>query len=110
VLPDNLTVGGSLYLEGTSISVLPDNLTVGGFLYLRDTSISNVVYRHGCGSPKRTIFAANMKDGVRIFAGCFQGSIDAFFAAVDAKYSGDDAVEYKKQGLECFAELANMKN
>ncbi|MBK4119111.1 hypothetical protein JHE03_22755, partial [Pluralibacter gergoviae] len=29
-LPDNLTVGGSLYLSGTSITALPDNLTVGG--------------------------------------------------------------------------------
>ena len=39
---DNLTVGGSLYLEGTSISELPDNLTVGGSLYLRGTSISEL--------------------------------------------------------------------
>jgi hypothetical protein len=40
VLPDNLTVGGYLYLEGTSVSVLPDNLTVGGSLDLRGTSVS----------------------------------------------------------------------
>ena len=34
-LPDNLTVGGSLYLNGcTSLKSLPDNLTVGGSLYL----------------------------------------------------------------------------
>jgi len=29
-LPDNLTVGGSLYLRNTKIETLPDNLTVGG--------------------------------------------------------------------------------
>ena len=34
-LPDNLTVGGSLYLSGcTGIQALPDNLTVGGSLNL----------------------------------------------------------------------------
>ena len=34
-LPDNLTVGGSLYLSGcTGIQALPDNLTVGGSLDL----------------------------------------------------------------------------
>ena len=38
---DNLTVGGSLYLEGTSISELPDNLTVGGSLYLRELPSAN---------------------------------------------------------------------
>ena len=39
-LPDNLTVGGSLYLRGTGITALPDNLTVGGYLYLRGTGIT----------------------------------------------------------------------
>ena len=39
----NLTVGGSLDLEGTQISELPDNLTVGGFLDLRGTQISEYV-------------------------------------------------------------------
>ncbi|MEF3483737.1 hypothetical protein V4S92_16510, partial [Citrobacter freundii] len=39
-LPDNLTVGGWLDLEGTSITALPDNLTVGGSLDLRGTSIT----------------------------------------------------------------------
>ena len=33
-LPDNLTVGGSLSLDGcTSLTQLPDNLTVGGSLH-----------------------------------------------------------------------------
>ncbi|EJL1706357.1 hypothetical protein NL898_003588, partial [Salmonella enterica] len=41
-LPDNLTVGGWLYLRGTSITTLPDNLTVGGGLDLRGTSITTL--------------------------------------------------------------------
>ena len=41
-LPDNLTVGGGLDLEGTSITTLPDNLTVGGSLDLRETSIKTL--------------------------------------------------------------------
>ncbi|MEC4049766.1 hypothetical protein OX284_010035 [Flavobacterium sp. SUN046] len=41
-LPDNLTVGGSLDLRGTSITSLPDNLTVGGSLDLRGTSITSL--------------------------------------------------------------------
>ena len=39
VTPDNLTVRGALYLEGTAITALPDNLTVGGSLDLRCTAI-----------------------------------------------------------------------
>ena len=42
-LPDNLTVGGYLDLEGcTGITSLPDNLTVGGGLYLRGTGITSL--------------------------------------------------------------------
>ena len=41
IIEDNLTVGGDLYLIGTSITTLPDNLTVGGDLYLIGTSIQN---------------------------------------------------------------------
>lgn len=33
VTPDNLSVGGSLDLEGTAITSLPDNLSVGGKIY-----------------------------------------------------------------------------
>ncbi|MGA8121099.1 hypothetical protein [Rouxiella badensis] len=39
-LPDNLSVGGYLDLEGTGITALPDNLSVGGSLYLRGTGIT----------------------------------------------------------------------
>lgn len=40
-LPDNLTVGYSLNLRGTQIQSLPDNLTVGGDLYLKGTQITD---------------------------------------------------------------------
>ena len=40
-LPDNLTVGGYLDLRGTGITSLPDNLTVGGYLDLRGTGITD---------------------------------------------------------------------
>jgi len=41
-LPNNLKVGGSLYLNNSSITSLPDNLQVGGFLHLFKTSISSI--------------------------------------------------------------------
>jgi hypothetical protein len=39
-LPDGLKVGGSLDLRGTPIQSLPDGLKVGGNLYLKNTPIS----------------------------------------------------------------------
>ena len=44
-LPDNLTVGGLLDLSNTQITSLPDNLTVGGWLYLRGTQITDIPER-----------------------------------------------------------------
>ncbi|WP_051983882.1 hypothetical protein [Pectobacterium wasabiae] len=41
-LPENLSVGGSLYLRGTGITSLPENLSVGGSLYLRGTGITSL--------------------------------------------------------------------
>ena len=41
-LPNNLTVGGYLDLQGTAIASLPDNLTVGGCLALRNTAITSL--------------------------------------------------------------------
>jgi len=41
-LPDNLKVGGSLYLYNTPITKLPDNLKVGGNLNLYDTEITKL--------------------------------------------------------------------
>ena len=39
-LPDNLKVGGYLYLSNTPITSLPDNLEVEGYLDLENTPIS----------------------------------------------------------------------
>ncbi len=68
-LPDNLSVGGSLYLRGTGITSLPDNLSVGGSFYLDPQHISNVAYRENCGYSNRTIFAVWMDDTFKIAAG-----------------------------------------
>ena len=63
-LPDNLTVGSSLYLEGcTGLTSLPDNLTVGYSLYLEGcTGLSeNYKYYHtllnGDYVPGRYLYA-----------------------------------------------------
>ena len=39
-LPDNLTVGGNLYLSASSIQELPDSLSVEGDLYIAGTPLS----------------------------------------------------------------------
>ena len=62
-MPDNLTVGGSLYLRGTQITALPDNLTVGGSLYLSGTQITERKYKrlkNGDYVPKRYLYADNI--------------------------------------------------
>ena len=41
-LPDGLSVGGSLDLRGTGITALPDGLSVGGSLYLSGTGITEL--------------------------------------------------------------------
>ncbi|WP_367671863.1 hypothetical protein [Serratia symbiotica] len=123
-LPDNLSVGGSLNLRDTSITALPDNLSVGGSLNLSDTRItalpdnvccrslyldperiSNIAYRKGCGRSDRTIFAAWTGKEICIAAGCFFDTLDAFERAVDVKYTGKAADDYKQAARECVAEL-----
>ena len=47
------------------------------------------------------------QDGVKVSAGCFQGNIDEFCTAVDEKYSGKQAREYKKQARACVSELGS---
>jgi hypothetical protein len=49
VLPDNLTVGGSLFLSRTAITVLPDNLTVGGKIYGLESDITPALADEMCG-------------------------------------------------------------
>lgn len=72
---DNLTVGGSLYLEGTGITQLPDNLTVGGYLYLRGTGITDISKVNRTVNHDTIKRTAEMKlkwdSGYRIFDGIF---------------------------------------
>lgn len=107
----NITVTNNLDLECVSgVDALPDNLTVGGSLYLRPEKITNVSYRENCGYSSRTIFAVWTGKEFRIAAGCFFGSIDQFEQAVDDKYSGSAAEAYKKAGRDCVAELTEKLN
>ena len=107
----NITVTHNLDLEDVSgVDALPDNLTVGGSLYLRPEKITNVSYRENCGYSSRTIFAMWTGKEFRIAAGCFFGSIDQFEQAVDDKYSGSAAEAYKKAGRDCVAELTEKLN
>jgi hypothetical protein len=108
---ENITVTNNLDLEDVSgVDALPDNLTVGGSLYLRPEKITNVSYRENCGYSSRTIFAMWTGKEFRIAAGCFFGSIDQFEQAVDEKYNGSAAEAYKKAGRDCVAELTEKLN
>ncbi|HCD7490960.1 TPA: hypothetical protein ND476_001377 [Enterobacter asburiae] len=107
----NITVTHNLDLEDVSgVDALPDNLTVGGSLYLRPEKITNVSYRENCGYSSRTIFAMWTGKEFRIAAGCFFGSIEQFEQAVDDKYDGNAAEAYKKAGRDCVAELTEKLN
>jgi len=107
-LPDNLSVGGSLYLRGTGITTLPDNLSVGGSLDLDVENYTNVLYKHNCGSSGRIIFAVKLRDGIKIAAGCFLGSLDEFCDAVDESYNDEAAEQYKQDGKEIVCILQKM--
>lgn len=95
--------------NGTSFTSLPDNLTVGGSLDLRE-GLSNISHKNNCGYSNRTIFAAHFNGGIQIVAGCFAGTIDKFFNAVDAKYAGEAATKYKNDGQECVNDLVKKLN
>ena len=109
-LPDNLSVGGSLDLQGTGITALPDNLSVGGYLDSGCTGITNVAFRENCGYSSRTIFAVWINENFKIAAGCFFDTLDKFEQAVDEKYSGSAAEAYKQAGRDCVAELTVKLN
>ncbi|NIG88496.1 hypothetical protein M5J15_15640 [Serratia symbiotica] len=97
-------MGGDLYLRGTGIITLPENFRCRS-LYLDPERISNVAYRTECGRLDRTIFAAWADKEIRIAAGCFFDTLDAFERAVDVKYTGKAADDYKQAARECMAEL-----
>ncbi|MCW2473388.1 hypothetical protein [Candidatus Symbiopectobacterium sp. NZEC151] len=108
-LPEGLSVGGSLYLRGTGITSLPEGLSCES-LYLDPQRFDNVTYRDNCGNSSRTIFAAWVQGNFRIAAGCFWDTLDAFESAVDERYSGDAAETYKQAARDCVAELTVKLN
>ena len=108
---NNLSVGGSLYLQDcTGITALPDNLTVGGYLAIDPKKISNAAYKENCGYSNRTIYAVWVGGNFKISAGCFFDTLDKFEQAVDEKYSGSAAEAYKQAGRDCVAELTLKLN
>ncbi|CDG48965.1 hypothetical protein [Serratia symbiotica] len=100
----HITVGDGLDLSGTSITALPENVCCRS-LYLDPERISNIAYRKGCGRSDRTIFAAWIGKEIRIAAGCFFDTLDAFERAVDVKYTGKAADDYKQAARECVDDL-----
>ena len=98
-------VGGSLYLRGTQITELPDNLSVGGSLYLDEEKILNIGYAKYCGYSNRTIFSVRLNGTEKIAAGCFLGTYEEFCTAVDEDYDSKGAKEYKQKAQEALAML-----
>ncbi|NIG98875.1 MAG: hypothetical protein G5701_08935 [Serratia symbiotica] len=101
-----MTLGGDLYLNHTRITALPENICCRS-LYLDPERISNIAYRKGCGRSGRTIFAAWTGKEIRIAAGCFFDTLDAFEWAVDVKYTGKAADDYKQAAREYMAALSD---
>lgn len=107
-LPENLNVGHILNLENTNVTRLPSNLTIYDdcYVYLDAHKIENVSCCENCGGIGRTIFAFWANDDFLIAAGCFAGTYSEFAAAVDKKYGGNKASEYKRNARDCISELA----
>jgi hypothetical protein len=108
-LPLNLEVDSFLDIRRTDITMLPKNLSA-DYLYLDAEKIQNIAYRKNCGCENRTIFAALIDDEIKIFAGCFCGTLREFEQSVDEKYSGDAAEKYKRASRECVDELRAKLN
>ena len=106
-LPENLRVAVVLYLYNANVTRLPSNLTIDDCsVYLDAHKIENVSYRDDCGKWERTIFAFWANNDFLIAAGCFAGTYSEFATAVDKKYDGNKAVEYKRNARDCISELA----
>ena len=107
-LPENLKVAYLLDLTKTNVTRLPSNLTVHDYcsVYLDAHKIENVSYCDDCGASNRQIFAFWANNDFLIAAGCFAGTYSEFATAVDKKYDGNKAVEYKQNARDCISELA----
>ena len=101
IIPDNLSVGGYLDLEGTAITSLPDNLSVGGYLYLQGTAITYPVV-YNCGRSDRQI-QLKFSDRTKILIGCFEGTKEEAIKAISERYNGKEKEDYIAKVNECFA-------
>ena len=107
-LPVNLKVAYILDLVNANVTRLPSNLTIYDdcSVLLDACQFENVSYRDDCGKWERTIFAFWANNDFLIAAGCFAGTYSEFATAVDKKYDGNKAVEYKRNARDCISELA----
>lgn len=107
-LPENLKVAYILDLVNANVTRLPSNLTICDdcSVLLDACQFENVSYRDDCGKWERTIFAFWANDEFLIAAGCFTGTYSEFATAVDKKYDGNKASEYKQNARDCISELA----
>ena len=107
-LPVNLKVAYILDLVNANVTRLPSNLTIYDdcSVLLDACQFENVSYRDDCGKWERTIFAFWANNDFLIAAGCFAGTYSEFATAVDKKYGGNKAVEYKRNARDCISELA----
>ena len=107
-LPENLKLACILNLDNANVTRLPSNLTIDDdcSVYLDAHKIENVSYRENCGVWNRTIFAFWANNDFLIAAGCFAGTYSEFATAVDKKYDGNKASEYKQNARDCISELA----
>ena len=88
-LPEGLTVGGCLDLEGCiGITSLPEGLTVGGYLYLRDTGITNTSKVKKKLSPDARRRIATAKQATKLLQWDWNGQryikIDGMFTVLDS--------------------------
>ena len=107
-LPENLKVAYILDLVNANVTRLPSNLTIYDdcSVLLDACQFENVSYRDDCGKWERTIFAFWANNDFLIAAGCFAGTYSEFATAVDKKYDGNKASEYKQNARDCISELA----
>jgi hypothetical protein len=79
--------------NGVAYKIEGDNLNVGGSLYLEGTQITILVT--GLGRENRTAAVWHKKNvGPVISLGCFTGSEAEAIPAISEKYSGKSATDY----------------
>ena len=100
-LPDNLTVGGSLDLQGTGVTSLPDNLTVGGYLDLRDTGVTSLPDNFTVGGSLylRDTGVTSLPDNLTVGGSLYLRGTG--ITAANVKETSDDFFIKLKFSIEC---------